>query len=129
MRETVGATLDQDPLWCHRSARHRAALARCQGFAARWRFEFYRSGGKSGRQFLGGRSAAEREREALEVAGMFPVAEGRRGCLKGVEGSVPPELFVIDSMAALDLAVLLRAARPDIAMSNPCLLDGKREGQ
>jgi hypothetical protein len=39
-----------------------------------------------------------------------------------------PEFFVIDSMAALDLAILLRASRPDVSMADPRFLDRKREG-
>ena len=73
-------------------------------------------------------TAAERERKALKVVGTLPVAQRRGRRLEIVEGSMAPEFFVIDSMAALDLAILLRASRPDVSMADPRFLDRKREG-
>jgi hypothetical protein len=67
-------------------------------------------------------------REALKVVGTLPVAQRRGRRLEIVEGSMAPEFFVIDSMAALDLAILLRASRPDVSMADPRFLDRKREG-
>src|ERR1044071_8355466 len=40
-----------------------------------------------------------------------------------------PELLVVDAMAALDLAVLLRTARTDVAVAHTGTLDGQEEGE
>src|SRR5882724_1525555 len=40
-----------------------------------------------------------------------------------------PELLVVDAVAALDLAVLLRTARADVAVANPGALDRQDEGE
>jgi methyl-accepting chemotaxis protein len=41
----------------------------------------------------------------------------------------PPELLLVDPMTALDLAVLLRAARLDVAMPDPEGLHGQRKSK
>jgi hypothetical protein len=38
-----------------------------------------------------------------------------------------PKLFLVNPVAAFDLAVLPRPARPDIPMANTCRLYGQRE--
>src|SRR5262249_26680774 len=59
----------------------------------------------------------------------LPGAEADRGRLEVVEAATAPEFFPIDPMATFDLAVLLRAARFDIAVADPPRLDGEREGK
>src|SRR4029077_14704286 len=57
------------------------------------------------------------------------LAQRRLGFPEAAEGLATPELFPVDPVAAFDLAVLLGAPRPDVAMRDPGFLDGEREGQ
>ena len=56
-----------------------------------------------------------------------PKADG--GGLEIGESLPPPELLLVDPMTALDLAVLLRAARLDVAMPDPEGLHGQGKGE
>jgi hypothetical protein len=71
----------------------------------------------------------QRGGETLDVVGPLPHAEGSGGGREVIKALATPELLAVDTVAALDLAVLLRAARLDVAMPDAGLLDGEREGQ
>ena len=88
----------------------------------RWR-------GQQGRQLLGWRPALKRQGEALVVVSGLPRPKADGGGLEIGESLPPPELLLIDPMTALDLAVLLRAARLDVAMPDPEGLHGQRKSQ
>ena len=87
--------------------------------------------------WTGGRSAAgsrpgsdpERQGEAFVVVPGLPVSKGGRGDLKVREALAPPELLLVDPMAPLDLAVLLRAPGPDVPVPDPGSFDAQYEGE
>src|SRR5205823_12964475 len=68
-------------------------------------------------------------REAEVVVNLLPVPDRLRRLLEAGKLVPTPELLVIDPMATLNLAVLLRPARPDVPVPDPRLLDTQREGQ
>lgn len=85
--------------------------------------------GEKARELLHRRLPVERQREALEVVDALPSTQGvDRGREVGRRHATP-ELLGVDAMAALDLAVLFRAARPDVAVFDARLLHRQREGQ
>src|SRR5262249_6623655 len=49
------------------------------------------------------------------------------GLLEALELVAAPELLVVDSVTPFDLAVLLRPARPDVAMADPRRFHRERE--
>ena len=64
----------------------------------------------------------------MVVSGLPPAqADGSR--IEIGELLAPPELLLVDPMTALDLAVLLRAARLDVAMPDPEGLHGQGKGK
>ena len=83
--------------------------------------------GPYGRQFLGRRLALEGEREALVVVPRLPLAQRDGRGLKVRELLSTPKLLVIDAVAPLHLAVLLRAPGADVPMPDPRRLHGQRE--
>jgi hypothetical protein len=88
------------------------------------------SGGReNGGELLGGRPAVEGHREAQVVVDLLPVPDRLRRFLEAGKLVATPELLVIDPVATLNLAVLLRPARPDVPVADPRLLDTQREGQ
>jgi hypothetical protein len=54
-----------------------------------------------------------------------PGGEGDAGNLEVLAGIAAPELFLVDAMAAFDLAVLLRTLRADVAHPHAQLLAGQ----
>jgi hypothetical protein len=60
----------------------------------------------------------EGHREAQVVVDLFPVPDRLRRFLEAGKLVAPPELLVID-LATLNLAVLLRPARPDVPVADP----------
>jgi hypothetical protein len=71
----------------------------------------------------------QRHREAFVVVPALPRGECLVGRIEILAAIASPEFFVIDAMAAFDLAVLLRASRPDIAHPHAEVLTGEREEQ
>src|SRR5215475_6672000 len=59
----------------------------------------------------------------------FPGSQPAGGRVEVVEAPAAPELLLIDSVAAFDLAVLLRTSRLDVAMADPQRLHGERKGK
>ena len=82
-----------------------------------------------GGELLGRRQPVQRHGEAVEAVPARPFGERRGGGGERWELSLTPELLVIDPVAPLNLAVLLRPARPDVPVPDPRLLDTQREGQ
>ncbi len=64
----------------------------------------------------------------MVVSGL-PPAQADSSRFEIGEVLAPPELLLVDPMTTLDLAVLLRAARLDIAMPDPERLHGQRKGK
>jgi len=65
----------------------------------------------------------------LVVVRGFPGAQADGRGIEVAESVAAPEFFLVDSMTAFDLAVLLGPARPDVAMTNPQRLHRQREGK
>ena len=82
-----------------------------------------------GGKFLGRCATVEREGEAFVVVSALPASEGFSGRLEVLEAVPPPELLVVDPMAALNLAVLLRAPGPNVSVADPGGLDPEHEGK
>ena len=80
-------------------------------------------------ELFDGRIAVERHRESIEVVGPLPPEQRLRRHIERGEGVAGPELLVVDTVAAFDLAVLLGASGLDVPVTNTSLLDGQREGQ
>ena len=59
----------------------------------------------------------------------LPDSEPNNSRIEIVEAPPTPELLLIDSVAAFDLAVLLGAPRLDVAVPNPKRFDGEGEGE
>ena len=59
----------------------------------------------------------------------FPDAQADGRGIEVAESVAAPEFFLVDSMTAFHLAVLLGPSRPDVAMTNPQCLHRQREGQ
>jgi hypothetical protein len=57
----------------------------------------------------------------------FPGAQTDSGRIEVIEAPAPPELFLIDPVAAFDLAVLLGTPRLDVPVPDPQGLHGQRE--
>src|SRR5215470_16866059 len=74
-------------------------------------------------------SALERQRESLIVVGGLPRAEGGRGDVEILEAVSPPELLLIDSVAPLDVAVLLGAPAANVPIADPRRFDREDEGE
>jgi hypothetical protein len=62
-------------------------------------------------KFLGRCATVEREGEAFVVVSALPASESFSGRLEIVEAVPPPELLVVDPMAALDLMLSIATAR------------------
>jgi hypothetical protein len=71
-----------------------------------------------GLEFLGRRPTVQRQREPLVVVALLPRRQWTFGIVLCVEVVATPELLIVDAMAAFDLAILLRAPRFDVAMTN-----------
>src|SRR6266568_2041320 len=80
-------------------------------------------------KFFGGGATVEREGEAVVVVSALPASESVRGRLEVLEPVPPPELLVVDPMAPLDFAILLRSPGPNVSVSNPGGLDPEHEGK
>src|SRR5215813_1401601 len=77
-----------------------------------------------------GRSAALKgQGEALIVVRGLPDSKPSCGRLEVGEAVPAPELLLIDAVAPLDFAVLLRASGPDVAMPDPSGFDPQHEGE
>ena len=70
-------------------------------------------------KFFGGCAAVERQGEAVVVVAALPASESVSGRFEVLEAVPPPELLVVDPMAPLDFAVLLRAPGPNVSVSIP----------
>ena len=84
-------------------------------------------GREDGLEFLGRRPAVRRQREPIVVVALLPPREWTFGIVLCVEVMATPELLVIDAMAPFDLAILLRAPRFDVAMTNAGRFDRQLE--
>lgn len=85
------------------------------------------AGCEHGLQFLCGRSPVQGQREAIVVVSLLPVGQWAFGLRLHLEVVTAPELLIIDAMTAFDLAILLRAPRFDVAVTNAELFDGQLE--
>lgn len=78
-------------------------------------------------------SARVRPLSAIEnrtsVVDAFPLAERPVGGAERLERIPAPELFGIDPMAPLDVAVLVRPAGLDVPVTDALTLDGQEEGE
>ncbi len=86
-------------------------------------------GGENGRQFLGGRPALQGHGEAEFVVHALPLADRHFGRLKGLEALPAPKLLGVNVVTALDLTVLLRSARLNLAVANAGTFDRKDEAE
>jgi hypothetical protein len=82
-----------------------------------------------GGQLFGRRSSLQGQGKALVVVPGFPGAEAHRGRVEVGELVAPPRLLMVDPVTALDLPVLLRAPRPDVAVPDPERLYGQGESE
>ncbi len=80
-------------------------------------------------KFFGGCASVERQGEAVVVVAALPASESVSGRFEVLEAVPPPELLVVDPMAPLDFAVLLRAPGPNVSVSDPGGLDPEHEGK
>jgi hypothetical protein len=81
------------------------------------------------REFLGRCTALERQGEALIVVSGLPGTQSSSVGAEIREAVPAPELFLIDPMAPLDFAVLLRAPRPNVPVPDPSGFDPQHEGE
>src|ERR1044071_6575610 len=81
------------------------------------------------REFFGWCTALERQGEALIVVPGLPGSKGRSGRVEIQEAVPAPELFVVDPMAPLDFAVLLRPPGPNVPVPDPRGFDPQHEGE
>src|SRR5215467_7148777 len=84
---------------------------------------------ESARELFGGRLAVKRQGEAFDVVRALPAVQRDDRGVEIEEALSAPELFVVDAVAALDLAVLLGSARLDVAMPDAGLLEREDEVQ
>src|SRR4030095_5818256 len=70
-------------------------------------------------KFLGRGATGGRRGKAFRVVSALPASESFSGRLKVLKAVPPPELLVVDPMAPLDLAVLLRSPGPDVLVGAP----------
>jgi hypothetical protein len=70
-------------------------------------------------KFFGGGATVERQGEAVVVVAALPASESVSGRLEVLEVVPPPELLVVDPMAPLDFAVLLRPPGPNVSVAIP----------
>ena len=80
-------------------------------------------------KFFGGCAPVKRQGEAFVVVSALPASESFRGRLEVLEAVPPPELLVVDPMAPLDFAVLLRSPGPNVSVADPGGLDPEHEGK
>jgi len=80
-------------------------------------------------KFFGGCASVERQGEAVVVVAALPASESVSGRFEVLEAVPPPELLVVDPMAPLDFAILLRSPGPNVSVSNPGGLDPQHEGK
>jgi hypothetical protein len=85
-------------------------------------------GGQYGAQLLDRRAPAQRHREPLVVVSPLPAGERRFGSRNALEVVLAPELIGVDSVAALNLAILLRSSGFDVPMFDAGGFDGQLEG-
>src|SRR5712691_9822020 len=80
-------------------------------------------------KFLGRRAALECQREPFVVVPVLPAPKGSRSCLEFLEALPAPELLLIDPMAPLDFAVLLRPSGANVSVADPGGFDPQHEGE
>src|SRR5258708_4835007 len=100
----------------------------CRACADKWcpgRSPWWLGRGK----FFGRCAALQSEGEAFIVVPGLPAPKGGRGRLEVWEALPAPELLLVDPMAPLDFAVLLRPAGPNVSVPDPGGLDPEREGE
>jgi hypothetical protein len=68
-------------------------------------------------KFFGGCAPVKRQGEAFVVVSALPASESFSGRLEVLEAVPPPELLVVDAMAPLDFAVLLRSLGPNVSVA------------
>src|SRR6266567_6329331 len=80
-------------------------------------------------EFFGRCATLERQRKTLVVVPGLPVSVGCGGRVEILEALPPPELLLINPMAPLDLAVLLRAPGPHVPVLDPGGFDSQHEAE
>src|ERR1700681_377874 len=80
-------------------------------------------------KFFGRRAALQGEGEAFVVVPGLPAPKGGRGGLEVREALPAPELLLIDSMAPLDFAVLLRPPGSNVVVADAGGLDPQHKGE
>src|SRR4030095_6001025 len=80
-------------------------------------------------KFFGRGAARKGQREAFIVVPGLPAPKGGSGRLEAREPLSAPELLLIDPMAPLDFAVLLRPAGPNVPVPDPGGFDPQDEGE
>src|SRR5712691_12715422 len=78
---------------------------------------------------FGGGAALEGEGEAFIVVPGLPAPKGGRGGLEVREALPAPELLLIDPMAPLDFAVLLRPPGSNVVVADAGGLDRQHKGE
>ena len=80
-------------------------------------------------EFFGRCAALERQGETLVVVPGLPVPQSCSGHLEVLEAVPAPKLLVIDPVAPLDFAVLLRPPGPNVPVPDPGGFDPEHEGE
>ncbi len=80
-------------------------------------------------EFFGRCAPMERQGESFVVVSGLPVPNGCSGSLEVLEALSTPELLLVDPMAPLDFAVLLRAPGPNVPVPAPGGFDPQHEGE
>src|SRR5262245_50846202 len=81
------------------------------------------------RELFGRGVALQRQREELDIVRALPAVKRDDRGVEIEEALAVPELFVVDAVAALDLAVLLRSSRLGVAMRDPGLFERENKVQ
>src|SRR5262245_16224627 len=84
-------------------------------------------GRQHSREFLSGCAPVECHGEPVLVVDALPRTQRYRRSLECLEALTTPELVVVNAVTAFDLAVLFRAARPDVAMADAAALPREDE--
>jgi len=80
-------------------------------------------------KFFGGCASVERQGEAVVVVAALPASESVSGRFEVLEAVPPPELLVVDPMAPLDFAVLLRPPGAIVSVADPGGFDPQHKGE